>query len=124
QAKVRSVEPEGFHIREHRVGRRVVLAISGEIDLSTAPQLSEAIVSADGCAELWIDLSDVSFMDSTGISALAAARQASHDKRVAFAVICPSGPVRRVLELSGMDRYLDLYPDRSAANCGNGPARD
>jgi len=93
-----------------------LLAVSGEVDLGTAPMLKNAIAGVGGCSELWIDLSDVSFMDSTGLSELAAGRLANRDAQRAFVVICPPGPVRRVLELSGLDGYLEVFSDRSAAN--------
>jgi anti-sigma B factor antagonist len=111
-----------FQINARRVGQRVVLAVSGEVDLLTAPDLSTAIQDAEPCHELWVDLTDVSFMDSTGISALVQAQRATRQARHSFAVICPPGPVRRVFELSGVDGHMMLFPHRSAANGRAGAA--
>lgn len=111
--------PERFHIQRHQVGRRIVLAVYGEVDIATAPRLGEAIGASTDCGELWVDLSEVSFLDSTGLSVLVAAQTSHRVAHTPFAVICPQGPVRRVLEISGVERHLDVFTDRSAANSGS-----
>jgi len=111
-----------FQINVRRIGQRVVLAVTGEVDLLTAPDITAAIRDAEPCRELWVDLSHVSFMDSTGVAALVQGQRAAGQARHSFAVICPPGPVRRVLELSGVDGHIALFPHRSAANGRAGAA--
>jgi anti-sigma B factor antagonist len=117
-----AVAASPFAIDARRVGQRVVLAVTGEIDMLTAPSLSAAIGNAQPCHELWVDLSNVSFMDSTGIPALVQAQRTLREAPHSFAVICPPGPVRRVFELSGVDGQMVLFPHRSAANGRAGAA--
>lgn len=101
-------------IDEALVGCRAVLAVAGEIDVSTAAALREAIESAStGAAEVWLDLSATTFMDSSGIHAIAAARTRLTDANRRLVVICPAGPVLRVLTLTGFDGILEIHRSRS-----------
>jgi anti-sigma B factor antagonist len=107
--------PELF-VSEARVGHRLVLAAEGEIDLASVPQLRAALAYAaeSGCAEVWLDLSEVGFMDSTGITAIVDARSVFDGRR--FALICPDGPVRRVLEIAGIERAIAVHASRADAH--------
>ena len=107
-----------LEVREIRVGHRAVLAVSGELDLATADTLQTAVDAAiaSGAAEIWVDLSHVAFMDSTGLRVLLRAQALLRARSKSFAVICPPGPVRRVFEVSGLDRSLAIHPDRAAAH--------
>ena len=100
------------------VGRRAVMSVSGEIDLHTAWVVADAVDDAldGGALELWLDFSSTTFMDSTGLHLLleTQARVAAHARRLA--VICPDGPVRRLIELAGLQKQLPLYDDRPTAN--------
>jgi anti-sigma B factor antagonist len=90
--------PAPFAVGELRAGNRIVLVAAGEIDIATVPALHAALARAyaTGADEVWLDLSAVDFMDSTGIHALV-------DAEHRLAVICPDGPVRRVLTVAGVD---------------------
>lgn len=103
-----------LEIDERRVGHRLVIALRGEVDLATVDQLREALGrgSAAGVAEVWLDLTEVEFMDSTGLTAML---QAHQDGVPRLALICPDGPVRRLLEVAGMERVLPVHRTRSAA---------
>ena len=93
-----------FAIEETRDGERIVLAVRGEIDMATAHRLRAALGRADGAREVRVDLREVEFMDSTGLSALVAAHQALER----LTIVCPSGPGRRALEVSGLLGVLDV----------------
>jgi anti-anti-sigma factor len=104
-------------IAEHRIGRRAVISVAGEIDICTAPDLRAAIETAAGRAfEIWVDLSETTFMDSSGLHAIAQARTRLADANVRLALICPDGPVLRVLRLTGFDDMLEIHASRSEAN--------
>jgi anti-anti-sigma factor len=109
--------PELLTISEECVGRRAVLSVSGELDLSNAMDLRVAIESAAARAfEVWLDLSALKFMDSSGLHALTEARLRLIEANKRLTVICPQGPVLRVLALTGFDRVFDIHASRSAAN--------
>jgi anti-sigma B factor antagonist len=100
------------------VGRRTVLSVAGEIDLASAPLVADAVDEAlkGGALELWLDLSSTEFMDSTGLHLLMETQTRLDSLSRRLALICPRGPVRRVLELAGMAERLPLYDDRAAAH--------
>jgi anti-sigma B factor antagonist len=89
----------------------VVVGVSGDVDLATAGALEEALGGAVGSAVV-VDLSDVPFMDSTGLNALVNGRRAIVDAGGSIAlVVTPEGAVARLLEITGME---DLLPTHSS----------
>jgi anti-sigma B factor antagonist len=103
-----------------RVGHRQVLGVAGEIDIDSATALPAAIDQAldSGALDLWIDLTDVTFMDSAGVHALLAARTRVRALGRHLVVICPPGGPRRTLVLSGLDRALTMFATRAEAHHG------
>lgn len=99
-----------FAVDRRRVGDRTVVAVSGELDIATVPQLRAAIDAEPG--SLMIDLSATTFIDSSGLHVLFHTCEARDG---AVAIICPSGQVRRVIEIAGMAAALPLYDDVAAA---------
>ena len=98
-------------IAEHRVGRRAVLSVAGEVDISTAADLGAAIdTAATRAFEVWVDLSETTFMDSSGLHAMAQARARLADANIRLATICANGPVLRVVKLAGFDRIFEVHP--------------
>jgi anti-anti-sigma factor len=96
-----TIEPARDGLPEARV-----ITCSGELDLSTCRELEDAINSVTS-GDLIADLSDVGFMDSTGVSILVAGLQrlSAQDRR--FVVVCPPGVPRRVLNLTGLEEMLN-----------------
>jgi anti-sigma B factor antagonist len=108
-----------LRLEEIRVGHRLVLALRGEVDLASVGVLHAAVqrVQTCGAAEVWIDLSRVPFIDSTGLSALLAVRRVLVPER-SMVLICPEGPALRVIRVAGLDRVFTIRPDRAAAHAG------
>jgi anti-anti-sigma factor len=100
-----------------RSGRTAVVSASGEIDITNAEGLRDALLSAlnAGAAALVVDMTSTTFLDSAGITALVRAirRAAATDTALRLAVTAP--PVLRVLHLVGVDRLLDVYPSLTDA---------
>jgi len=94
-----------FEVESSRDGSRAVLTARGEIDLATVDGLTDAFdaVVRAGANEVWLDLTDVEFMDSTGLSALVNGHRALCGRLV---VICPDGAPRRALEVSGLGELI------------------
>jgi anti-sigma B factor antagonist len=99
------------------VGYRTVVAVEGEIDMATAAELNRILAGhVDGGAwELWVDLSKVTFMDSSGLRALLSAQSALAQQDRRLTASCPPGPVRRVLGISGVDTVVEIFPSRASA---------
>jgi anti-sigma B factor antagonist len=117
--RVDAREPESVvTIDTVTVGRRMVLGVTGEVDMSTVQQLRTAIDEAleAAPAELWIDFTDTVFMDSTGLHVVLDANERLLARNGGLSIISPEGNVRRLLEITGAQAALRIYPDRDAAH--------
>jgi anti-sigma B factor antagonist len=83
---------------------RPVLKVSGEIDIQTSPVLEEQLRLAldRGDTSLVVDLGDVSFLDSTGLSVLVGALQRCRAAGGDLRLVAPQPNVRRVLDITGL----------------------
>jgi anti-sigma B factor antagonist len=93
--------------------RVVVLSIGGEIDLATAPALAETLerVTPAPGGTVHLDVAEVSFLDSTGISVLVEARNRLEDHGASLVLHRVAPTVQRVLEISGLGTVFELRPD-------------
>lgn len=87
----------------------------GEVDMSTAPMLADAIgtaladetaQSAQPVVSVSIDLSSVGFIDSSGLRALLAGRSHAESQGVRLSVVSASPSVTRLLEATGLSELL------------------
>ena len=102
-------------VSEHRGGNEMLL-VSGEVDLSTAPRLDAAISrAAEPGMPLILDLTGVEFLDSAGARVLAEGHQ-DLDRRGGRLLIVPSGAVRRVVDLGGLEQVLHVHATVDDAN--------
>ena len=97
-------------VERRDTGGCTVLAVSGEVDISSSPALRSALEAAfeAGGHELWIDLCDTTFMDSSGLHALVEMQRLAEALRGQLTIICPPGNVRRVLDLTGVSTSLRI----------------
>jgi anti-sigma B factor antagonist len=88
-----------------------VLAFEGELDLANAPRLKAALIDAlsDGDREVVLDLSGVSFIDSTSLRVLIEAQHRWHES-AAFAIACRDKNVLRIFKIAGFDLGFEIYP--------------
>ena len=98
-------------------GRAAVVTVPMELDLTIAEELRDVLLEAlnAGALGLVVDMTATTFCDSAGITAITRAvrRAAATDATMRLAVT--STPVLRVLNLVGIDRLIDIYPDADAA---------
>lgn len=92
-----------------KVGKTLVTVV-GEVDVSNAGELREAVDSALEAApvEVSVDLAEVSYIDSTGIGVLVGVATRAQEAGVAFSVAHPQTNVKRVLGLLGVERQLNV----------------
>jgi anti-anti-sigma factor len=90
--------------------RTATVALHGEIDVLTVDQVRLALVGALAAhpEHLVVDLSALTFIDSTGLGALIAGFQRARDAGVSFRLAHPSPPVRQILVLSGLLEVVQL----------------
>ena len=94
-----------------------VLTVEGELDIATAPRMLSALneALAEMACPVIVDLTDVVFMDSTGLALLMNARRRVRRRGQGFAIVCPGGPIARVFEIADMVESLQVCPDRESA---------
>jgi anti-anti-sigma factor len=88
-------------------GGSLVLALSGELDLAGAPELSTALANAmEAGRELVVDLRELEFIDSSGLGALVRFNNAASAAGYQYSVIAGPPQVHRAFVLSGLDQAL------------------
>ena len=99
-----------FDLRVVRNGGSTHIAPCGELDIATTPELEQALAeaTADRVGEIVLDLRELSFMDSTGLRALAQANTRAEEAGVALSIIRGPRQIERVLEISGLGSLLPL----------------
>ena len=100
-----------FLINKHDVDRQAsVVSVEGELDLATAPRLKMALgdVLRARCKQVVVDLSQVSFMDSTALGVLIGANR-NLDVGARMAIVCTHPNVLRIFEFSGLDGTLAIF---------------
>jgi anti-anti-sigma factor len=96
----------------HPNGQGVILRVGGEVDLATSAQLHAKLVDlveVGQAGSVVVDLTPVAFMDSTGLCVLLAAHKRARANGRRVLLVCPEGPVLRVLRLTGMDKALSIH---------------
>lgn len=108
-------------VRSERVGPALLVRISGELDIASAPRVRGEV--ADGLDEpvraVVLELSGVGFMDSSGLRALIDVASECDSSGRTFALASPSPRVERLLGMVGLDGRFpvlgDVTPDALAA---------
>ncbi|QBB71823.1 anti-sigma factor antagonist [Pseudolysobacter antarcticus] len=97
----------------------VLVRLSGEVDLSWSQQVRQEVLAAlEQSNAVAVELSEVSYIDSSGIAALVEGFQNARGKSQQFVLIAVSTAVRAVLELARLDRVFLLFPDLETARRG------
>ena len=91
------------------------LKVSGELDLSTAPRLTEALLSVPATGEFSLELSEISFLDSSGLSAILAFAR-SRNGSGPLVILNPSEPVARILEITRIDQHAAIEIRRATSH--------
>jgi anti-sigma B factor antagonist len=90
------------------IGDCAVLQVTGEVDLSTAPMLREQIreLAAKGIAHLIADLSQVDFLDSTGLGALVGGFKRLREADGSLALVIKTPRILRIFQMTGLTKAL------------------
>jgi anti-sigma B factor antagonist len=94
-----------------------VVSLSGEVDIFTAPRFKECLVGLldSGVRRLVVDLSGVTFIDSTALGVLIGGVRRVHGIDGTMTIVVATRPVERVLSVTGLDRVFSMYPTRAEA---------
>jgi len=111
-----------YELREELLDRTVerhirVIAVSGEVDMAAAPAFERALVeTVSGDEPAILDLTNVSYMDSTAIAAMLAMRRRAELKPGRFAIVCqPDSEIGRTLAYMGLDAVFSIVASRAHA---------
>jgi anti-sigma B factor antagonist len=99
-----------------------VISVRGQADLHTASELRAAITETieGGAVHLVVDLSDATFIDSMTLGVLLGAVKRLRPSGGSVSVVCTDPHIRRIFEITLLDRIFTLYPDRQSAVDGAG----
>lgn len=99
-----------FDLQLQTSGGRTVIAVSGELDVLTAPQLHARLDEAidQGHRDVWVDLRPTEFIDSSGLSALVAANKRIRSLGGDLGLVCPAGNIRRLIEIVSLDQIFEI----------------
>ena len=94
----------------------VIVAPEGEIDVARVEEFRAALSRAEGAPAVVVDLSCVSFIDSSGLGALVELHNRLRRDRRQLAVVAPAGTAAALLlNLAGLQSRMSIFPTREAA---------
>ncbi len=94
-----------------------IIALAGEIDLHESPQIKEAMqpLIAQKLPRLLVDMSGVTYIDSSGLALFIEAMQRVQAYGGLFGLFGLRPSVRTIFEIARLDQVFRLFPDRAAA---------
>jgi anti-sigma B factor antagonist len=105
-------------VRIERERSATVVLARGELDAFAAPELTAAFGQADGdgsAGQIAVDLSGVTFMDSTALGVLVRGVRALEQRGARVRVVLPGPGARRIFEITTLDRVLPVSGSRAEA---------
>jgi anti-sigma B factor antagonist len=99
------------------VGGSTVVAVAGDVDISTSPELRSALADAtgSGATAVVVDLTEVSFVDSTALGVLVGAFTTLRHNGGRFALATDHEAVLKVLRITALHDVLGVHPTVDAA---------
>ena len=99
-----------FRLETTNKGDASVIRVIGELDLATSPALEQELdrVDGDSVSLVVVDLAELDFMDSTGLSVLVRAQQRAEENGRRLGLVNSSQQVQRLLTLTGVKERLVL----------------
>ena len=110
-------ERDSFQLTREELSERVgLLVLTGEADRFRVDQVCDSIDQVRGDdREVVVDLSGVTYMDSSMLAALVAASEHSRRRGKPLVIVCENTRLRRSLELKGLENVLQLADDHDQA---------
>jgi len=94
-----------------------VIDLEGEVDVYTAPQLKQQIIDLldGGVRHVIVNLTAVDYLDSTALGVLIGGLKRLRERNGALDLICPNPRIRRIFEITGLDKIFDIYATEDEA---------
>ena len=109
------VDERSFECTVHRIGRTSEIVLAGEVDLvarETLEDASETALSPGPIDTVLIDLTRVTFADSTSVSWLITLDRRARDGGTRVVAVTSPGQVRDLLHMTGLDGHITVVNDR------------
>jgi anti-sigma B factor antagonist len=92
-------------------GETHVFRLRGSLDLATAPTVRAAVMEAieGGSHHLIVDLTQLEFLDSTGLGVLIGAHRRTAERNGSFRLVISDGPISRLLNITGLIAVFAVY---------------
>jgi anti-sigma B factor antagonist len=105
-----STREQKFNLEIQHEGATVRVLLSGELDLSTAPELLAQIygLSSRGLPDLVLDVSELDFIDSAGLYVFITLHKRARAKGTRFVIASPRLQFVRLTQLAGLQNYFDF----------------
>jgi anti-sigma B factor antagonist len=110
--------PADFALTEDPLDdERHLVAVRGDLDLHTAPELSDVLGRAidDGRSRLVVDLTETSYMDSSGLTALVVAHKRLRGRGGQLVIVNVDPSISRTFEITGLNLLFPLVRERAEA---------
>ncbi len=110
--------PPEFAVTEEPIdSERHVVAVRGEIDLFTAPELKQVLAETieGGRSRIVVDLTDTTFLDSTALGVLIGAVKRLRSRDGALAIVNTDENIAKTFEITGLDQIFTILPTRDEA---------
>ncbi|MGZ4282290.1 MAG: STAS domain-containing protein [Gaiellaceae bacterium] len=107
-----------FDISTENVGDDAyVIALSGEVDLYTAPEFKQQLldVIGNGAKNVIVDFSNTTFIDSTTLGVLVGGVKRLRPNDGQLSLVCSDRNITKIFEITGLDRVFTIYPTREEA---------
>ncbi len=102
-----------FDLETETEGTSALVKIRGDLDLQVVDQVTEVLARMESAEPelLVIDLSRLTFMDSSGMGAVAAAHARAQETRRRFAIVRPPAGVRQAFDRTRLDEVITIGDD-------------
>ena len=102
-----------FDLETEREGSSALVRIRGDLDLQVVERVTEAVAALESDAPelIVIDLSRLTFMDSSGMGVIAAAHARAREAGRRFAIVRPPAGVRQAFDRTRLDEVITITDD-------------
>ncbi|HOK53255.1 MAG TPA: STAS domain-containing protein [Armatimonadota bacterium] len=94
-----------------------VIELSGELDSYTCSQFRDAMIDIieQGHPSVVVSMAEVEYIDSSGLGTLVGGLKRASEKGGRIAVVCRSNQIRKVFEITGLEKVFPLFEDETEA---------
>ena len=107
-----------FDVQTEQVdGTTYVIALTGEVDLYTAPEFKQQLldVIAKGAKDVVVDFTKTTFIDSTTLGVLVGGVKRLRVQDGRLSLVCSDRNITKIFEITGLDKVFTIYPTREEA---------